>query len=57
MRILRLKEVIEKTGLSRSTVYRLEQNGGFPKRKMIAKRAVGWIEIDINKWISKKETL
>ena len=30
-RILRLKTVLERTGLSRSTMYRKMQNGTFPK--------------------------
>lgn len=31
MRILRLKEVISKTGLARSTIYKYIDTGSFPK--------------------------
>ena len=51
IRILRLPEVMARTGLSRSTIYvRLEQ-GRFPKPIPLGGRAVGWIESEIDAWI------
>lgn len=50
-RILRLKTVLERTGLSRSTMYRKMQNGTFPKNVQISTRCAGWRESAINAWL------
>ena len=42
--ILRRKQVEERTGLSRSTIYFRIQEGSFPKPVPLGLRAVGWIE-------------
>jgi prophage regulatory protein len=41
-RILRLKSVLERTGLSRSTIYRKVQARTFPKALKISERCIGW---------------
>jgi len=53
-KILRLPEVIKRTGTSRSSIYRLIEQGEFPKSYPIFGRAVGWSETDINQWIESK---
>lgn len=50
-RILRLKTVLERTGLSRSTMYRKMQNGTFPKNIQISTRCTGWRESVVNEWM------
>lgn len=50
-RILRLKAVLDRTGLSRATLYRKVQMGLFPKQIRIAARCAGWRESAINHWI------
>ena len=50
-RILRLKSVLERTGLSRSTLYRKMQLGTFPKQLRISVRCAGWRESDIESWL------
>ena len=52
--ILRLPQVKQITGLSRSTIYLLISKGTFPKQIKLSERAVGWLENDINKWIEKQ---
>lgn len=52
VRILRLNDVEEKTGLSRSTIYLHISKNIFPKPIRLGLRAVGWLESDINSWIS-----
>jgi prophage regulatory protein len=52
MRILRLKEVVHLTGLSRSTVYTLIQSEKFPKPLRLSKRASGWLLAEIEEWIN-----
>lgn len=50
-RILRLKSVLERTGLSRSTVYRKVQARTFPKPLKISERCIGWRESDLESWL------
>ena len=50
-RILRLKAVLERTGLSRSTMYRKLQNGTFPRNVQISIRCTGWRESAVNEWM------
>jgi len=54
MRILRLKEVIHLTGLSKSTIYDRMQTGDFPKAVPLGGRIVGWSDEEINGWIQSK---
>ena len=49
-RFLRLPAVIDRTGLSRSTVYRKMEAGTFPKQVRIASRCAGWRESAIHEW-------
>ena len=54
IRFLRVPEVLERTGLSRSTTYvRLEQ-GLFPRPMSLGTRAVGWIESEVDEWIRQR---
>ena len=50
MKMIRLKAVMELTGLSGSTINRLEKNGVFPKRKKISSAAVGWFEHEVTEF-------
>jgi prophage regulatory protein len=51
-RILRLKTVLDRTGLSRSTLYRKIERGTFPVQIQISERCIGWRESDIERWLS-----
>ena len=51
-RIVRIRTVLERTGLSRSTVYRKVQEGTFPQSVKLGEHASGWRESDLNQWIS-----
>ncbi len=51
IKILRIKEVAEITGLSIPSIYRLAQLGQFPKSIKIGMKAVGWRESDLQQWI------
>lgn len=50
-RIIRLKEVQSRTGLSRSTIYAWMNEKKFPVPVQLGARAVGWNEAEIQKWI------
>ncbi|RJF86108.1 helix-turn-helix transcriptional regulator [Sphingomonas cavernae] len=50
-RILRLPTVLERTGLSRATLYRKIQHGSFPRQIAISTRCAGWRESAVNEWM------
>jgi len=54
IKILRLPQVIEYTGLSRSSILVMAKEGelDFPKPVKIGKRAMGWRSHDIEAWLS-----
>jgi prophage regulatory protein len=51
-RIIRLRTVLARTGLSRSTIYRKIADGTFPPQIKISINGSGWHESDINRWIA-----
>ena len=51
-RIIRLKTVLDRTGLSRSTIYRKIAEGTFPPQVKISVHGAGWYESAINRWIA-----
>lgn len=54
MRVLKLKEVMEKTGLGRTKVYELQAEGRFPKSISLDGRAVGWLENEVEDWLQER---
>ena len=50
--ILRLPAVKASTGLSRSTIYLRIAQGTFPKPVSLGARAVGWIEAEVQQWLT-----
>ena len=56
-RIIRLKKLTEKLGLSRSTIYdRMNPNSPrhdvtFPRPINLGGRAIGWIDSEVTDWI------
>ncbi len=54
MNNLRLPRVLEKTGLSRSTTYAMINDGQFPAPVRIGRRAVGWVESEVDRWLTAR---
>lgn len=56
-KMLRLKQVIEYTGLSRSTIYDImdikskRHDATFPRSVQLTQATVAWIESEINDWL------
>ncbi len=50
--IIRLPQVKQRTGLSRSTIYELIKRGQFKKPISLGARAVGWLESDVSEFIA-----
>lgn len=53
-KILRLRPVLSRTGLSRSMAYDLMAKEQFPKPISLGARAVGWLESEIDAWIDQR---
>jgi len=51
--ILRLKDVMSKTGLARSTIYAHMADGSFPKSVALGGRVAGWLDHEIDDWIER----
>jgi len=54
LKILRFPAIRERTGLSGSMIWRLEQRGEFPKHHRISLNSVGWIEEEVVTWIRSR---
>lgn len=50
-RLIRLKEVMTLTGLSRSGIYKYISEDRFPENVSLGGRAVAWVESEIQQWI------
>ncbi len=50
-RILRISTVLDRTGLSRATLYRKINDGTFPRQIKLSTRCAGWHESAINAWL------
>lgn len=53
-KILRLPEVIERTGYGRSAIYEKMKIGAFPQARKLGPRAVGWDSHEVDAWINAK---
>jgi prophage regulatory protein len=62
-KILRLCDLVDKLGLSRSTIYDKQNPKSprfdplFPKRIKIGSRAVGWLQGDLDAWLDSMISL
>ena len=52
--LYRLPEVIRLTGLSKTSIYRLEGEGKFPTRFQLTESTVGWRADEIETWINDR---
>ena len=53
-RLLRLSEVLTRTALGRSTIYRLMRAGSFPEPLKVGVRAVRWRESEVEAWLAAR---
>jgi prophage regulatory protein len=53
-KLLRLPQVKQTTGLSKTTIYARIAEGNFPKQIPLGPRLVVWVESDIQNWISEQ---
>ena len=53
-RLLRMRDVVAITGLSKNTILRLVKAGSFPEPIQIAPRSVAWRWCDIRDWLESR---
>jgi len=54
VQIKKLLEVINTTGLSGSSIYRMAKEGTFPKPIKLGERSSGWIGSEVDQWLDKR---
>ena len=54
-RIIRAEEVESMVGLSRTTLWRYERKGEFPKRVSLGASSVGWKLNQVQKWVDERQ--
>jgi len=53
-KIQKLRQVIEETGLCRSSIYAGIAAGTFPKQVKLGIRSVGWLKSEITIWLADR---
>lgn len=54
MKLIKLQQVIEMTGLARATIYKHIDNNWFPKQIPLGGRSVAWLESEVLEWILER---
>ena len=54
MQVLKIREVMQKVKLGRSSIYRGIGEETFPKSIPLTDKSVGWLESEIDEWIAKQ---
>jgi prophage regulatory protein len=57
IRLLRLAQVLNVTGLGKTPIYELQAEGDFPMRVKITSHSVGWVEEDVQAWLARRVAL
>src|SRR5690349_3150934 len=52
--LIRIAEVENMVGLTRSEIYRLVREGDFPKQVPFGLRAVAWVRTEVEGWVRRK---
>ena len=55
--MLNRNEVVALTGLSSSTIRRLEIAGGFPARRQLSPMRIAWLRQEVEDWIRSRESV
>jgi prophage regulatory protein len=51
-RFVRLPEIVQRTGLSRATIYRKMDRGEFPHSVRLSANVIAWYERDLQGWLA-----
>lgn len=53
-RFIRLPEVMRRTGFGRAWIYRMIERGEFPSQVKLGRRAVGFVESEVDAWVDQR---
>jgi len=56
-KILKIHQVVEIVGISRSSVYTMIQRNDFPKPLKLGSRSSGWLKSEVDAWIESRASL
>jgi len=60
VKILRIRKVVNKLGIARSTIYDWinpkspRYDATFPRQRRLGKQSVGWLESELDEWLLKR---
>jgi predicted DNA-binding transcriptional regulator AlpA len=54
--VVRNKQLRQLTGLSNTTIWRLEREGAFPARIRLSQKSVGWRRSEIETWLATRQS-
>ena len=54
-RLLRVRDVLTKCGISKAALYEWVNDGRFPKPLQVGPKAVRWLSSDIESWMASLE--
>lgn len=55
-RLLRPSEVLDRIPVGRTTLWRWEKDGVFPRRRRLSPSIVGWLESEVDAWLASRPT-
>lgn len=55
--LLRTREVMRMTRLSRTSIWRLERAGRFPRRRALVGPTVAWLRSEVEEWMHSRPTV
>ncbi|MEM9629475.1 MAG: AlpA family transcriptional regulator [Pseudomonadota bacterium] len=53
-RLIRIDEVLRRTGLGRTSIYNRIATGEFPRQIPLGPHASAWVESEVDEWINKR---
>ena len=56
-RLIRFPEVHRITGLARSTLFKKERAGQFPRRRKVGANSVAWLLDEVEEWCRTREVV
>ncbi|HEV7270724.1 AlpA family transcriptional regulator [Pseudoxanthomonas sp.] len=54
VQLLRLPEVLIRTGLGRSTIWSLIAQGRFPRQVKLSERSSAWVDAEVDAWVAQR---
>jgi prophage regulatory protein len=54
VRVLTLKEVVQRTSLPRTTIWRRRRAGDFPEPIQLSPGRIGWLEHEVDAWLAAR---